>query len=90
MYLGLKFLLKWHLLCFPSLFKAISHKLWFPLPCLSLGRGSGEREEEQLMNKESPNSPNWFSQAPKVQKLRRNMNFQQGDEAQEVTRIIKM
>lgn len=61
MCLGLKYILKWNFFSLPLLFRAINHKLWLPLPCLSLG----ERGEEQLMSKESPNSSDCFSQALK-------------------------
>lgn len=90
MYLGWKYLLKWLFLCFALLSRQSITNLWFPLPFLSLGRGSGEKKEEQLTSKESPNSSNWFSQAPKVQKLQGNIRIQQGDVAQMVTGTIKM
>lgn len=86
MYLGLRSILKCHFSCFCLLFRAINHKCLVPLDLLR--KGFEEKGEEQV-SKESPNSSDWFSQAPKVQKLQGTMSIQQGDKAQRETGIRK-
>lgn len=86
MYLGLRSILKCHFSCFSLLFRAINHKCLVPLDLLR--KGFGEKGEEQV-SKQSPNSSDWFRQAPKVQNLQGKMSIQQGDKAQSETGMRK-